>query len=325
MPAWRQVMTGLIMAVVFCLILLGSISLSMAEGGFQLALAPSPTTGFPEFPTLPPTVIVPIIKTPIVASETPSSTPTPIRTVYPTLTHTPTETYSPSADCLPPSGWVGILVLPGDTLSSLAFLYSIPVESLSMANCLSVDSLAPGSIIYVPNMLPPPPPPTIIYYPTPTSCYLNPWGWIPYIVRYGDTLISIGGANGVTVSQLMFANCLSSTEIYAGQLLYVPYRPPTPIPYYTPTFTATYWWPYYTSTPTYWYPPSATTTSTPTRTFTPTPSATRTLTNSQTPTYTMPPTNTPTMTPIPASNTPSPTGTPSPTITNTPVPPYPYP
>jgi len=329
MPAWRQVMIGLFMAVVFCLILLGSISLSMAESGFSLALAPSPTIGFPEFPTFPPTVVVPIIKTPIDATETPSPTPTPVRTLYPTLTHTPTEIYSPSADCPSPPGWVGILVWPGDTLSSLAYLFNIPVESLSIANCLRVESLAPGSIIFVPSISPPPAPPTIPPYPTPTYCYVNPWGWVPYTVRYGDTLTMIGNAYGATAADLMIANCLASTYIYAGQTLYVPYRPPTPIPYYTPTFTATYWWPYFTSTPTYWIAPSATSTSTPpatsTRTLTSTPTPTWTLVNSRTPTNTPPPTNTPTSTPLPPANTPSPTSTSLPTITNTPIPPYPYP
>lgn len=148
-----------------------------------------------------------------------------------------------------------------------------------------------------------------------------PAGWVIYIVRAGDTLASISQAAGVSVAQLQQANCLTSSTIYVGQQLYVPYPIlPTAIPTSTftplPTFTATLI-PYPSATATSTAFP--TNTATPTRTATPT--STGAPTNTATATSTGLPTNTPTSTPVP-TNTATPTYTPTSTAlpTNTAIP-----
>jgi LysM repeat protein len=66
-------------------------------------------------------------------------------------------------------------------------------------------------------------PPTVTSIPV---CSI-PDDWVPYTVRYGDTLFQIGLAYGLTVDALQRANCLSSTALDVGMTLYVP--PTTPV------------------------------------------------------------------------------------------------
>jgi hypothetical protein len=49
-------------------------------------------------------------------------------------------------------------------------------------------------------------------------------GWIRgYVVRPGDTLYRIALAHGTTVSAMERANCKTSSAIYSGELLWVPF------------------------------------------------------------------------------------------------------
>ncbi len=78
-----------------------------------------------------------------------------------------------------------------------------------------------------------PQPPTESPSLTPTACG-PPRGWVLYTVEAGDSLFRLSQKFNVTISELQRANCLTGTNIRAGQQLYVPFVP-TP----TPTFTAT--------------------------------------------------------------------------------------
>jgi LysM repeat protein len=60
---------------------------------------------------------------------------------------------------------------------------------------------------------------------TSTQCS-PPVGWIAYTVQSGDTLFLIGMRYGLTVDEMMAANCLSTERIDAGDVLRVP--PVTP-------------------------------------------------------------------------------------------------
>lgn len=115
--------------------------------------------------------------------------------------------------------------------------------------------------------------------------------WPTYRVQPGDKLFALALATGSSTTELIAANCLDSDQILAGQLLYVPRLPSSPITV-TPTATPTA-----TQTPT----------DTPTVTLTPTPTNTATDTPTDTPTATDTPTPTPT-------DTPTPTQTPTPTL-----------
>jgi len=235
----RQILWGLSIALFSSGIILGSLSLSLAEGDMAallptmpLPLSPSPT--FPPF-------------TPPVGT---TSIPIP-----PTETFTP-FVVTPPTNCTPPAGWLAYLVQPGDTLEGLAERYRIPSEQLSQANCLMTASLLPGSYLYVPpvptrtsqanclmtaSLLPGsylyvPPVPTR----TPVPCGA-PSGWIRYTILKGDTLYSLAQYYQVTVQQLQRANCMgSSTILITGKQIYVPPMPTrTPPLTFTPSLTLT--------------------------------------------------------------------------------------
>ena len=133
--------------------------------------------------------------------------------------------------------------------------------------------------------------------PTKINCG-PPLGWVVYIVRYGDTLYSLGMSFGVSVGYLQMANCMgSSTLIRTGQKLWVPNVPtrtPSPAPAHPGTATLI---PSQT-TPTGTPSPSAPQGPSPTHTETPVPADTAVPTNTVTPTETAEPTAAPA--PIPS-------------------------
>ncbi|HFD40899.1 MAG TPA: LysM peptidoglycan-binding domain-containing protein [Anaerolineae bacterium] len=256
-------------------------------------------------------------------TATPSPTATATATAAPTASASPTPALSPTAACPPPAGWTAYVVQPGETLTALAWRFWTTEYALMQANCLSSRLLQAGQILYVPNVTPRPP------------CGRPP-GWVPYVVRRGDTLYSLAARYGITVAALKQANCLQGDTIVVGATLWVPYYQPQPTrrptatrppATATPTLTPT---PLITASatvePTVSVEPTETATGAPpTETATPGgPSATPTLTSEPggTPTETAPPTESP----IPPTETPAPTDTPLPPTatqppTDTPLPP----
>jgi LysM repeat protein len=294
--AARQGALGVLTALFSILIVIGSLALSLTEGGMSMALlrttpgTPTPTSAFPQ-----PSATYPIVAA--TSMVTPVISPTPMPT--PSFTPTPPSP-TPPPSCLPPDGWSPITVQLGDTLQSLARTYNVTEALLVQANCLFSDTLVAGTIIYVPGFS----------TPVPVVVCGPPAGWVYYIVQPSDTLYKLSLIYKVSVSQLQLANCLgTSTYIRVGQRLFVPfYVPPTPTftltptvtrtptPTLTPSNTATL--PVgFTPAPTYTFTPTSTSTSTPTPTFTFTPTPTSTSTATSTPTETSTPTLTFTPTP----------------------------
>lgn len=265
---------GLIIAVISVLLVLGGISLSLAEN--------TP----PEQPT--PTPLPPIIATSI---ELPTFTPIILitntlaastQTATQTLTATPSATLAAAVVCNPPVGWIQIIVNATDTLYTIAERYKTTAEILNSSNCLNNTLPIVGSRLYVPPV------------PTVTVIPCGPFaGWIKaYQVKPGDNLYRISLLYRTTVQRLQRANCMgSSTIIYVGQLLWVP-NVPTSTPGVTniPSFN--------TATPSLTEPPP---TLMPTASPV-TPSATTAPTNTSLPAATF----TPSITPFPSPTTPSP-------------------
>lgn len=63
--------------------------------------------------------------------------------------------------------------------------------------------------------------PTNTLPPPPTAC-LPPRNWVAITVQPFDSLASLARTYGITEMQLMDANCLVSTELASGSILYVP-------------------------------------------------------------------------------------------------------
>lgn len=214
MKSIGQLFIGLITAIASSLIVLSATMLSAVEGQTQL-LPALPTDTPPVF--FQETTIVNIVdeSTPIPPPQ-PSSTPS----------------------CAYPEGWVAYIILNGDSLESLAEKSGTTVENLYTGNCLEGKSLVISAKLYLPptpsitptetskpnedNPEPPTPTPTLTPTTTTGGAQCPPPGWIRYVVKAGDNLYRIGLAYGVTVNQLMAANCLSSDRIRAGQIIFVP-------------------------------------------------------------------------------------------------------
>ncbi len=211
----RNLFTGLITALGSTVVVIGALSLALTEG-YTFAV-----------PTTPPA--------PLEAS----ATPLPGQTALPTRPSPTaqrllvTATAPLATTCPAPQGWQPYMVQTGDTLESLAARYKTTAEELRQANCLVARSLLPGTILYLPP-IPPTATATLIPSATPVPCG-PPVGWVRYTVQPGDTLFKLSLALGVSVPQLQSANCLNSSVILVGQLLWVPFIPRpadtlTPIP-----------------------------------------------------------------------------------------------
>ncbi|MFP4395361.1 MAG: LysM peptidoglycan-binding domain-containing protein [Anaerolineales bacterium] len=112
------------------------------------------------------------------------------------------------------------IVQAGETLYSLSRRYGVSVQRLSEANGLPVNTwLYVGQRLTIPGLAPGPAPPAEDN---------------AYIVRPGDTLISIAARNNISASALASANGLSLTSwVYVGQRLTIPGQqadPPPPTP-----------------------------------------------------------------------------------------------
>lgn len=155
-------------------------------------------------------------------------------------------------------------VLWGDTLYSIAQRYGTTVEALAALNGLAnPEFIYAGQRLLIPGSTQPPPPPTSIVYTVAPGDTLysiawrygttvetlvrlnaigNPWFIYPgqrliipagqapetevYVVKPGDTLISIALKYGTTVQALSMANRISNPWlIFVGQRLIIPARP----------------------------------------------------------------------------------------------------
>jgi capsular polysaccharide biosynthesis protein/LysM repeat protein len=133
--------------------------------------------------------------------------------------------------------------------------------------------------------------------PSPTLCVMRS-GWLTYVVQEGDTLSSLASSYGVSMAEIIEANCLSGADISQLETLLLPPRPETPAS--TPSSTATM-----AATPASGETSEATATPSPTQTDTPSP----TQTSIPTPTP-----RSPTPSPIPTEPAASSTLMPAPTL-----------
>lgn len=263
MQALRQLGGGIAIALVSIILVIGGISLALAESASSLE---TPTQALPTLPLSFSTSTVASVST---QTETPTATATvtalPSASVIPVI---------PPTACTPPSGWFQTTVGANDTIYTIAQRYNTSEDALKNANCLISLDLQAGRILHVP------PVPTV--YVIPCS---PPAGWVrTHIVQAGDNLFRIALSYGITYPRLQSGNCMgSSVTIYTGQRLWVPNRPTlTPVPGVTIVPT------YPTNTPSFTSAPS-TATSTFIVTSSPAPTASQTIVNTATPTVSLTP------------------------------------
>jgi len=174
MQTVRQMASGIVYAIVSLLLVIGSLSLSLAQGGTAgpPTVAPKalPSSTSTRMPSQQPTVVG-------FASATTSSTATatqlaPTSTYfYPTVATAARPTSTTTWTCGPHAGWVhGYVVQPADTLFRIATMHGITVDALQRANCRTGTLIYVGERLWVPFVLPPATELTIIpTFDTPTG------------------------------------------------------------------------------------------------------------------------------------------------------------
>ncbi|MEK7325145.1 MAG: LysM peptidoglycan-binding domain-containing protein, partial [Chloroflexota bacterium] len=192
MRFFREVIGGLIFAAVTTFTVLGGIGLASIESDNSIfaPLAVAQITSAPTETLFVPSPVLPV----------------------PTDTPGPAFSFSPTP-CAPPEGWTPIIVGPNDTLLTLASRVGTNIQAIMLANCLTIDSVFSGQLIYLPAFAPAPP--------TAEPCG-PPSGWIFYTVQPGENLFRISLRYGVPLIEMQRANCLTTTNIRAGQRLHVP-------------------------------------------------------------------------------------------------------
>lgn len=165
--------SGIVYAVVSVVLVIGGLSLALAEGTLTpnqpAPTQPSMTVPPPSATAVTPSPVPPspISPSPLPASSTslpPSTTPL---VIYITATNArpsattgvqprATATYRPAATsyhCGPYAGWVRTYtVSAGDTLYHISTLYQTNVSALQTANCLTTTFIFPGEKLWVPNV-----------------------------------------------------------------------------------------------------------------------------------------------------------------------------
>jgi LysM repeat protein len=148
---------------------------------------------------------------------TPLSTPlmTPTRSAQPSATATrQTPTVEASANCGEAAGGAAVhIVKSGDTWSSLAAQFGLPEELLREANCPTSKQLLEGQQIYIPQILG--------AHSFSRECEA-PAGWKPYKLEPGVTLTQLSRSHGVSIKQILKANCLRDPYVGGVEEIFLP-------------------------------------------------------------------------------------------------------
>jgi LysM repeat protein len=216
MQALRDLGNALVIALISIGLVAGAVSISSVEFIPQQEESPLPSDALPSpqlltaTPMLPPTATFDFSLASATSSTIPSAT----------------ITDTPPANCQIPSGWIQIVVQPGETLDSISARYRISSAQVQIGNCLPTSNLVSGTKLYVPPVAPN----------TVTACIPGAVGWTKsYSVRPGDNLYRIGIDHYTTLDLMRHVNCRVGDTIYVGELLWVPNvasrtPPPSPLP-----------------------------------------------------------------------------------------------
>lgn len=223
----HQVFLGILTAILAGAVVLGSILLSLTESGLPLAQQIANTASIQEH-----TGAIRIVPTPMEAGELPPPQLSDLAAL---------PTPALSGECSPQAGWLALSVQSQGSIGEIAYQYGFEPEYLMQVNCLSTGLLAVGQVLYIPQSSadiasaasPLPgenPQPTPKRTNKPSGGCEPPKNWVRYIIQPGDTLSSLARHYSISKERLQKANCMgSSANIRAGQLLWVPYLPPTVI------------------------------------------------------------------------------------------------
>ena len=143
----------------------------------------------------PPTFTPSPTSPPPTLTQPPSPIDTAVPPTVPTVAEEPTVTDTPTATNTPTPT---VTPTPTDTPTPIVIVITAPPE--------------PATDVPVVGPCQPPP------------------SWIAYTVQTGDTLNSLANRTGLSVFDLQQVNCLETFTILPGDIVYLPFDPPTPTP-----------------------------------------------------------------------------------------------
>jgi LysM repeat protein len=161
------------------------------------------------------------------AVASPGTTPDePQVIVVPVATPLPVDTPTPEPTATPAFATAPYTVQPGDSVSTIAEKFGVTSQTIREMNLLTSDALQVGQVLRVPNTT---------GAGTAASVDPVPAGPFEYVVKPGDTLLSIAIEFGVSANDIIAANTLSNpNNLFVGQTItipnYQPQTPSTPIP-----------------------------------------------------------------------------------------------
>lgn len=140
----------------------------------------------------------------------------------PTPTATPTpEPAAPGEEQPEPvqsTGTIDHTVVAGETLLSIALDYNVTVEEIRAANNITGELIRVGDKLTIPGQ-------QAVVAPPVGQTPRGPTSDFEYVVRDGDTIVSIAAQLGSTVDEIQRANSLGPNDfIRPGQRLVVPVR-----------------------------------------------------------------------------------------------------
>ena len=170
--------------------------------------------------------------------ESPTDETTPVAQISPTVTNT-VDTLAPTSTSTP-------VPPPSETPLETATATPSETSQVPPTEVPATDTPAPVPPTFTPSPVvvelptdtpvPPPPPPT--QAPEGGICQ-PPADWVTHNVEVGDTLNTLSKRTNTTVFDLQQVNCLETFTIMPGDIIYLPYAPPTPTVTSTPTATGT--------------------------------------------------------------------------------------
>ncbi|MBX2998144.1 MAG: LysM peptidoglycan-binding domain-containing protein [Caldilineaceae bacterium] len=161
------------------------------------------------------------------ATTNPGTTPDePQVIVVPLPSPAPVDTPTPEPTATPAFATAPYTVQPGDTVSTIAERFGVTSQTIREMNLLTSDALQVGQVLRVPN--------TTGAGTTASGDPAPPAGPFEYVVKAGDTLLSIAIEFGVSANDIVAENTLSNpNNLFVGQTIIIPnYQPqtsPTPI------------------------------------------------------------------------------------------------
>lgn len=216
-PAMRELLLGLLFSILSTGIVLGAASIALLERQSHL----------------PATVLAAQDQNADILPAEPGMETNLLQEMESLTSGAPLLEASPSPSrCAIPQGWLSYEIRNGDSLELLAAAVNLSIQALKEANCLVVDSLIPGSTIYLPSEIPPV---TTMLAATAVQITCNPPpNWTEHILQPDENLLMLSQKYHVRIADLIAANCYqNATILRPGDIIYLPYpeiATQTPVP-----------------------------------------------------------------------------------------------